>query len=481
MCQRSPKRKRCTIVFAIAGLIIGSAAHGFQDLIHTWRSALDHDPVYASARAQYRAMQETVPQARAVVLPWLAVGGEASQRDNRAASTFARDASHHRSAWALTLTQPLYNRAAWHALEQSRLMLAEAEITLAMAYQDVMLRSAQAYFDVLAAQDALTVIEAEQASISAQLASARRNFELGNATIIDTHEAQARHDLIIADTLQARHNLDVALSALARLIGATPKPLAPLPHDVTLPAPQPNRLEDWIEQGQSAALAVQRAQLGLRIAERSVHIARSGHAPTLELRASAASASDLNRVKQRSGRGLDSGIGLYLNVPLYTGGLVSSRVTERVALTEKSRHDLEDARRTAVQDARRYFTGVDTGLARIRALQAGETSSLAALAANRTGYEIGVRTNLDVLTAQQQHYATLRDLAQARYTTLMAGLRLRAITGILSVNDLQDINRLLQTPTPLSTRMPTNESSLPGSLSNAQRQKESPRHARPMS
>jgi len=468
------------LVLAAASLAISGAAHAFQDLIDTWRSALGNDPVYASARAQYRAVQEVIPQSRAVMLPWLSLGGEAAQRDDRAASTFARDASRHRAAWSLTLTQPLFNRAAWQALEQSRLIAADAEIALAMAYQDVMLRSAQTYFDVLAAQDTLTAIEAEKASISGQLASAQRHFALGNATIIDTHEAQARHDLIVADEWQARHDLDVALDALTRLIGAAPQPLATLPHGVALPTPQPNRLDDWVEQAQSAALAVQRAQLGIRIAEQGIAIARSGHAPTLELRASAGSASDLNRASPYSGRGLESVVGLYLNVPLYSGGLISSRVAERVALAEQSRHDLDDARRSAVQNARREFTGVHTGLARVRALEAGETSSRAAVAANRTGYDIGVRTNLDVIDAQRQLYVTLRDLARARYNTLMAGLRLRAITGILSDGDLHDVNRLLQSS---KQTMPTtlNESAVPRQSSNARTRMESPLRARPTS
>jgi len=429
-----------------AALTLNGAAHAFQDLLHTWRSALANDPVYAAARAQYRATQETVPQARASILPWLSANGEATQRDDRAASSFARDDTRQRAAWSLTLTQPLFDPAAWRTLEQSRLVVADAEIALTMAYQDVMLRGAQAYFDVLAAQDILTAIEAEKASISAQLTSARRNFELGNATIIDTYEAQSRHDLIVADELQAQNDLDVALDALTKLTGHPPQPLATLPRGVTLPALLPDRLQDWVEQAQSTALAVQRTQITIRIAEQGIDIARSAHAPTLELRASAGSASDLNRTGARPGRGLESVVGLHLNVPLYSGGQVSSRVTERVALAQKARYDHDNARRTATQNARRYFTRVSTGLARIRALEASETSSRAAVEANRTGYEIGVRNSLDVLDAQRQLYLTQRDLARVHYDTLIAGLQLRAVTGSLSENDLRDINRLLQMP-----------------------------------
>jgi len=393
-----------------------------------------------------------VPQARAGLLPDISADGEAIHQDSRAAATLRYDDARQRLGWSLTLTQPLFDRAAWRTLEQSRLIASDAALALAIAHQDVMLRSAQVYFEVLAAEDALAAIEAEKASIAAQLAAAKRNFELGNATITDTHEAQARHDLILASELQARYELELAQDALAKLIGtASPlEPLVTLPPGVTLPEPQPNRLDDWTEQAQSAALIVQRAQLGLVISEYGLDIAKSGHYPRLELRASTRSASDLARVggrqAGRSGRGLDSVIGIHLNVPLYTGGLTSSRVTESIELAQKARYDLEEVRRRAVQEVRRYFSSVNTGLARIRALEAGEQSSRAALAANRTGYEIGVRVNLDVLDAQRQLYTTQRDLARVRYDTLMAGLRLRAITGILSEGDLQAVNRLLQAP-----------------------------------
>jgi len=436
----------CKLALCTAALTIVFTAHAAQDLLQVWRTALANDPVYAAARAQYRAQREAVPQARAGLLPNIAAGGDAIHQDSRAASSLRHDDARPRAGWSLTLTQPLFDRAAWRALEQSRLIVSDAALALAMAYQDVMLRSAQAYFDVLAAQDTLTAIEAEKASIAGQLASAKRNFELGNATITDTHEAQARHDLILASELQARHDLELAGDALGKLIGAVPDALATLPSGVMLPAPQPNSLSDWIEQAQSAALSVQRAQLGLHISEYALDIAKSGHYPRLELRASTRSASDLGRAGGHSGRGLESVVGVHLNVPLYTGGLTSSKVTEGIELTQKARYDNEEARRRAVQDARRYFTGVNTGLARIRALEAGERSSRAALAANRTGYEIGVRVNLDVLDAQRQLYTTQRDLARARYDTLMAGLRLRAITGILSEGDLQAVNQLLQAP-----------------------------------
>lgn len=212
--------------------------------------------------------------------------------------------------------------------------------------------------------------------------------------------------------------------------------------------PQPARLTDWSDQAQGASLDVLRAQLQTRIAGRDIEIARSGHYPTLNLRASSGSASDGVLKGTGPGRPIENTVGVTLSIPLYAGGGISSQVTEKVQLEQKARQDYETAKREALRAARQYFNGVVTGLARVRALEAGEKSSRAAVEANQTGYELGVRINLDVLNAQQQLYATQRDLAQARYQTLLDGLRLKANSGTLAETDLDSINRLLRLPPP---------------------------------
>jgi len=434
---------RAVAVLALTAL--PGAGHAL-DLMQTWRTALGKDPTYASARAAYRAGLEKLPQARAGLLPSVAglVGGEYDE--TRTTRGLGRQDSVTRGIWNLSLVQPIFDYSRWQNFEQSKLLVADTEVVLQTAYQDLMLRVAQAYFDVLAAQDTLAAIEAEKAAVAEQLAAARRTFELGNATITDTYEAQARYDVIVADELQAQNDLEITRDILARILGEPPDALAELPYNVRLPAPQPNRLEDWSTQSETASLDVVRARLRNRIAQYGIEIARGGHYPTLNLEATTGSASDGVLNGAGPGRPVDSVVGLNLRIPLYAGGGISSRVTESVELAQAARHDYEAARRQAIQQARQFFTGVNTGLARIGALEAGERSSRAAVEANRTGYEIGVRINLDVLNAQQQLYATLRDLAQARYNTVMAGLRLKATSGILSETDLESINQLLRAP-----------------------------------
>lgn len=431
------------ILFCTAAASAGASA---QDLMQIWRQAQTHDPIYAAARAAYRANTEKLPQARADLLPLLT--GQAGGRYNEARSThgLAYDHSGSRGTWDLTLTQPLFDWSRWQRFEQSKLVVADAEVQLRQAQQNLLLRVADAYFGILRAQDALLATETEKTAVAEQLAAAQRKFELGTATITDTYEAQARYDLIQAEELRLQNAVQSQRDLLAKIIGEAPGALAELPPGVPLPAPQPARLADWSEQAQQASLDVLRAQLQTRIAGRDIDIARGRHYPTVNLQASSGSATDGTLRRDGPGRPIDNSVGVTLSIPLYAGGGISSQVTEKVQLEQKSRQDYETARREALRASREYYNGVITGLARVRALEAGEKSSRAAVSANQTGYELGVRINLDVLSAQQQLYATQRDLAQARYQALLDGLRLKATSGILEDTDLDAINRLLRLP-----------------------------------
>jgi outer membrane protein len=412
--------------------------------MQAWRDALVSDPTYAAARAAYRAGLERQPQARANLLPYVSAEAGGEYRDVRSTSGFRRDTSGTRGTWDLVLTQPLFDWGSYKAYEQSKLVVADVEVQLQQAFQDLLLRVSDAYFNVLSFEDQLAATVAEKSAIAEQVESAQRNFELGNATITDTYEAQSRYDLIVAQELQLQNLLEVQRDRLTQIIGNPPGSLARLPSGTALPPPQPARLEAWSSQAQSASLEVVRAELQTRIAQRDIEIARSGAYPIVALRASSGSATDARLSNPGSGRPIDNTIGVVVSMPFYTGGAVSSRVTESVQLQQRARFNAETSRRQALQLARQYYTGVTTGLLRVRALEAGERSSRSAVEANRLGYEVGVRINLDVLNAEQQLYATQRDLAQVRYNTLMDGLRLKATSGILAEADLDAINRLLR-------------------------------------
>lgn len=419
------------------------------DLIQAWQLALQRDPAYAATQAARQADQEIVPQARAQLLPYIVASAGAEIDNTRRRRDLSDSRSHQRAIWALTLTQPVVDLSAWNTLQQAQYVAASADVQQALGLQNLMLRVSQAYFDILAAQDTLRALEAQKTAIEAQLQAARHHFELGSTSVTDMHEAQARLDLVQAAEYEAINALQVSRDMLASIIHEQPGALAELAPGAALPPPQPQRLDDWIDQAAMANLGVLRADLATRIMEKQLDIARTEHYPRLQLQAQTGSASDrgIHGTRPNAGpRSLDSTIGLVLSIPLYTGGELSSVVREQTSRLQQARYELEAARRNARQSTQQYFSGVTSGLARVGALEAAVQSSQSALEANELAYEVGVRINIDVLNAQQQLYETQRQLSLARYHTLMESLRLKASSGILTDTDLLAINELLAPP-----------------------------------
>ena len=419
-----------------------------QDLLSVWSAALQQDPTYAAARAGRNADQEKIPQARARLLPYVTLDSAGEIEDVRRTHNLQHHETRRVGLWALTLTQPVIDIGRWDQLRQSEYIADSADLALQQAYQDLILRVSETYFDVLAAQDTLDTIKAQKQAVENQLRAAEHGFELGSTTVTDIHEARSRLDLLNASEIEAHNALQVSEDQLAKIIGERPATLLGLAPGTSLPSPSPARIEDWTIQSSQASLEVARAHLDALIIEKQIDIAQSGHYPTLSLYAQTGSASDRGIYGQRSGpRSLDTAVGLQLSIPIFSGGEISSQVREQTSRLQQARYVHEAAKRQAVQSTQQYFSGVTSGLARIQALRAAEESSLASLEANRTGYELGVRVNIDVLNAQQQLYETRRALSRARYDTLMHSLRLKAASGILSDQDIVAINQLLETGT----------------------------------
>ncbi len=437
-------RTRVLATLLGAAFAIGApcAAHA-DDLLQYYREALSNDAQFGSARSLFRANQEKLPQGQAGMLPQVSLSGLMSRThadiENRALPDTWKN--YYTYTYTLQLTQPLFRWSNLQQVEIGKLSVLLAEAQLGQAGQDLAVRVAQAYFDVLATEDNITFITAQKAAITEQLASAKRNFEVGTATITDTNEAQARYDLAVASELAARNDLNIKRTNLQQIIGRPPGLVAPLRAGVELTQPAPLNIEPWVENAEKGNFGVLQQQANLEIAGRNIEVNRAGRYPNIDLIAS----RGLNKTPVTSPvlSTTASVIGVQLSIPLYTGGLAESRIRESIALRERSEQDLENSRRVAAQAARQAFFGVNSGLSQIKALQAAETSSLTALESNRLGYEVGVRINIDVLNAQQQLFQTRRDLAKARYDTLMNSLRLKSATGALKEDDLGLINGLL--------------------------------------
>lgn len=439
----------------VAGRVVLAMAAGFAaggavaaDLEQVYRDALSYDAALASARASLEAGREKLPQGRAGLLPSLNLTGNSSWNDVNL-KHYDVSRGYNNNGWQVQLTQPLFRWQNWVQYKQGEMQVALAEAQYQLARQDLTLRAAQAYFDVLVAQDVLAAARALQDANTQQLALAKKSFEVGTVTVTDVHEAQSRADLSSAQVIAAESDLAVKRHALLVLTGKEPDALKGLRKGVALSRPEPSDIQAWVSSAENGSYTVQAAQVAQEISQREVERNRAGHLPTVDLVASYGNtasstapllAPPLTPIRTNTDSTV---VGVQLALPLFQGGSVTSRVREASALRDKAGADLDNARRTAAQNARQAYLGVTSGLAQVKAFEAAHVSSRSALDANKLGYEVGVRINIDVLNAQSQLYDTLQRLSKARYDTLLAQLKLKAAAGTLGDEDIKAINGLL--------------------------------------
>ena len=436
--------RRTQLATMVAGALLAMNAQAL-DLIEALNAAQAYDSQFMSARAAREASAEKLPQGRSVLLPSVALTGSISKNDSEITSAnplFARTGISRPQNLQIQLKQPIFNLASFDLFSQGKLQTAIGDVQFEQAKMDLLLRVSQAYFDVLAAQDAISFIQAQKSAITEQLASAKRNFEVGTATITDTHEAQARYDLTSAQEIAATNDLEIKRNALAVVIGKTPTELNQLSPGIKLSTPEPANVDKWVENAATGNVGVVAQKLAVDIAKLEISRNRAGHFPSLDAIASRSESKGTSPFDPSGTSNINS-VGLQLTIPLFSGFAVTSKVREAIALENKASADLDTAKRNASQAARTAYLGVQSGLSQVKALEAAEVSSNSALESNKLGYEVGVRINIDVLNAQQQLYSTRRDLAKARYDTLINSLKLKAATGSLTESDIAQINSLL--------------------------------------
>jgi len=416
---------------------------GAQNLVDLFDAARVYDAAYQSAKSQYEATMARAEQSRAGLLPTVGLAASMSRTSIDANTRIPNTAFGSQGA-TISASQPLYRPVNQLTYEQGQKSIVSGQAQLQIAEQDLIVRVSQAYFDVLAAQDAMTFVDAQKTAVAEQLAAAKRNFEVGTSTITDTREAQARYDLVIAQEIAAANDLLVKRIALDRLVGKDGTAPRSLTTPVILPPLQPNQVEEWVKQAIDDHPQLRQAMLALEVAQLETRKAQAGEKPTLDLNGSyALTHNDGSSASRNDSRTNVATIALAFNMPLFSGYAIQNRIKEALALEEKARTDLEAARRTVSQATRAAYFGVLSGQGQAKALEAAETSSQSALDANKLGYQVGVRINIDVLNAQSQLFQTKRDLARARYDVLVGGLRLRLANGSLTQQDLLPINAVL--------------------------------------
>jgi len=436
--RRVPGPWRLVAGALAVGLAFAGSARA-QSLNELYQAALGYDATYLAARAQADSAQYRLAQVEALRYPSLALGASAGRSWNDPPPTILNptgaSSSYNGSQVALQGRQQLFNRSNDATVEQARKAYDIAAADMETAEQDLIVRLGQAYFEVLAAQDTLGSTRAGKTAIAEQLASAKRNFEVGTATITDTREAQARFDLFTAQEIAAENDLTTKRIALDQLVGrrsVAPKGLA-VP--VVLPPLDPPVVDEWLLRADEHPV-VRKARLGTDIAKLETDKARAGHLPTVDAIGTVQSSHTIGTTNAAT-------LGVQLNMPLFAGFAIQNRVKETLVLETKAANDLESVRRTIAQATRQAFFSVLSLQAQVKALEAAESSTQLALEATQLGYKVGVRVNLDVLNAQTQLYATQRDLARARYDVVLGRLRLRQASGQLGPADVSAVGPLL--------------------------------------
>ncbi len=436
-------------LLSLAGWTHASA----ESLVDLYQAAKSYDAAYLSAKAQAESVQYQVEQAYALQRPSLGLKGTITRShfdgdaEPQGYAALAYGSSYNTSTTsksaALAGKMPLLNKADSAKVAQAEQSLIAAQADLNLAENDLAARLSQAYFDVLAAQDVLNTTQANKKALAEQLASAKRNFEVGNATITNTREAQARFDLASAQEIAATNDLRVKRIALDQLVGRTDVKPSPLQTPVNLDTLAPGQMDDWVAQTGNAP-AVRKAEVGLKVAQLEIDKAKAGNWPTLD----AVANLQRNKIDSSSqtavaGSGTTAAIGLELNLPLYAGGAIQNRIKEVLVLSDKAERDVDNAKRSVALATRQAFSGVQSGLAQVKAYEAAEASAKLALEATQLGYRVGVRINKDVLDAQTQLTATQKDLYKARYDVIVGSIKLKQAAGTLKPDDLVELNKLV--------------------------------------
>lgn len=436
----------------IPGLAQAQAPARTNDLLRVYELAVRNDTSIRAAQYARDAALEARPQARAALLPQLnssySYGYSESESTGTSIDTntgapvgFVRSNDGTDRSLSVSLSQTLFSLSDWRRLQQSSQQVALAQAVYRSNEQNLLLRVSEAYFGVLGARDSLRSAQAEKAAVERQLEQAKRRFEVGLSAITDVQEAQARYDLTVATELGAQQTLAAAEEALTEITKDPVRDLATLQDDIPLPAPTPSSVDQWVSYAKDSNLDLLASQLTFNIAARGVDVAKAQHLPTLGLSGRYTdSSSEAGAFPSDS---TTSSVGLGVTLPLFSGGATQSGVRQAVATREQRQAEFEGTGRLVERNTRNAFQGVVTGAAQVKALKQAVLSSRTALEASETGLEVGTRTAVDVLNAQQQLYLAERNYYQSRYDYLLSVLRLKSAAGRLSTADLAEIDALL--------------------------------------
>ena len=430
-------------------LVFGCVPVYAEDLAEVFILSRQSDPKYRAARYEFEAASYAEPQARAALLPTVTAEYTKTRTEQNILSSNNAVFASGRSVYSsenqtLSLTQPIFKLSAWRGYQQAKIKVKQAAATFSAAEQDLMLRVATAYLNVLAARDALGFAGAEREAIKRQLDLVQQRFSSGLVAIANLHDARARYAIKDADVVSAQNDLDDKQQALREITGKVFTRLKPLPDVIPLDQPEPPDTDHWVESALAQNLLLEARRQAVEVAQQEIGRQQAGHYPVVDLVATQ-NRKDTGGSLFGGGSNVETGdVMVRLSIPLYSGGLVSALSGEAIKRYEGAREDLERDARLTERQTRAAFQGVTGGIARVQALAQGVTSAESARELKVEGYKSGLETILQVLDAERDLYAAKRDSAKARYEFLLNRLRLKQAVGTLSEADLDAINRMMQ-------------------------------------
>jgi outer membrane protein len=435
-------QKQLLFIFTALWVLSATVSVQAENLLQVYEQAKQNDPAFRAAQAQYAAEQEATSQAWAPLLPQLNASAGRTKTEQTVNSSSipltlpVGDYNTTTNLYKLSLTQTLYRHDRIVALRQADTKVARAQANYGNAQQELILRVAQRYFEVLAADDNLTFAHAEKQAIEQQLQQTQQRFRVGLNAITDVHEAQARYDQAISQEIAAENLLAITREAIRELTGTAVTRTTPLQEQTPLLAPDPTNLDEWVKAAMAHNLALFASEKAMDIASDDINRIRAGHYPTLDL-VGERSSSD---VTGSSATNTDqTSLTLQLNIPLYQGGLVSSQTREAAARHMQNKELYEQQRRSTERQTRSSYLSVIANISQVKALKQTLKSTQTALEATQTGFEVGTRTLVDVLNSQRELYRAQRDYAKSRYDYIVETLKLKQAAGSLNDTDLQHV------------------------------------------
>lgn len=423
------------------------------DFLQALEKAEISDPDILAAEFNYQAVEATYGQSLSALLPNINLSVYETSNDQETSNTSGTGlytnttSEYDRSGYTLSLTQSIYNHSLYQTLKQTDLNIAGETANINAARQSLILRVAEAYYNILGAQDNLKFTEAEKTAIGQQLEQTKRRFDVGLIAITDVKESQAQYDISVAQEISARNLLANYFAALRSIIGEKPRSINPLIEEIALQPPDPADIGQWVDTALKNNLALKTAQFSFEAAQKQVSINRAGHYPSLDLTVQHTDDSldgDGVSFTSESRDSTDTSISLQLRVPIYSGGYTNASVKQAIALKEQARALRDKAYRQTEQQCRDSYRGVTTAIAEVKAYKQALISTQTAYEATQAGFEVGTRTAVEVLAALREQYRAERDYARARYQYILNLLRLKQAAGILSKSDVVKVNQWLK-------------------------------------